>query len=68
MYNKGLSEANEKTVSDVRNMFWRKKDEIFKKRADGLLGKGNTSDFEAVLKEWMGERVTLVERTRRRPK
>lgn len=45
----------------MRNIYWQQKDQIFKKRADGLLGKGNTSNFESVLKRMFGESVTLTE-------
>lgn len=55
-----------KTVSQLRDVYWLMKDEIFGENQDGLLGflaKGNTKELEKTLKGWLGEDVRLHHET-----
>ncbi len=58
------SGPSSKSLLDIRNKYWKKKDDIFGKSSDGLLGffgKGNTKELESVVKSWLGDSTRLNE-------
>ena len=48
-----------KSLLDIRNKYWQMKREVFQSVLLGLLGKGNTKEFETELKNLFGEEVKL---------